>query len=174
MITDYTEYHRLYYYKRRAKMIAYLGVACAHCGSTDQLEFDHIDPALKSFDINENMTLNNPEVRAELDKCQLLCRPCHEAKTAAEHRAAGFTHGSIYGFMKVRCDCDECGAAKRAWNDERNARRRVASGEARRLPYGRSASHGEILMYRRGCKCVECKAANAAYARELKARKATA
>ena len=174
MITDYTEYHRLYYYKRRAKMIAYLGVACAHCGSTDRLEFDHVDPALKSFDISDNMTLNNPKVRAELDKCQLLCRPCHEAKTAAEHRAAGFTHGSIYGFMKVRCDCDECTSAKRAWNDERNARRRGTSGEARRLPYGRPASHGEILMYRRGCKCVECKAANAAYARELKARKTAA
>ena len=174
MITDYTEYHRLYYYKRRAKMIAYLGVSCAHCGSTDRLEFDHVDPALKSFDISDNMTLNNPEVRAELDKCQLLCRPCHEAKTAAEHRAAGFTHGSIYGFMKVRCDCDECTSSKRAWNDERNARRQAASGKGRRLPYGRPASHGEILMYRRGCKCVECKAANAAYARELKARKAAA
>ena len=172
MITDYTEYHRLYYYKRRDKMIAYLGVSCAHCGSTDRLEFDHIDPALKSFDISDNMTLNNPEVRAELDKCQLLCRPCHEVKTAAEN--TGITHGTRTGWMKSGCECDECYTSKRAWHDERNAKRREASGKAQRLPYGRPAEHGAILMYRRGCKCELCKAANTAYAQELKARKTAA
>ena len=172
MITDYTEYHRLYYYKRRAKMISYLGVACAHCGSTDQLEFDHIDPALKSFDISVNMTLNNPEVRAELDKCQLLCPPCHRAKTAMEN--TGIEHGTRTGWMKSGCKCAQCYASKRAWHDERNAKRRGTTGNSKRLPYGRPASHGEILMYRRGCKCVDCKAANAAYVRELKARKTAA
>ena len=178
MITDYTEYHRLYYYKRRAKMIAYFGVACAHCGSTDQLEFDHIDPALKSFNINENMTLSNPGVRAELDKCQLLCRPCHEAKTAAEHREAGFTHGSMYGWQKARCACADCSTAKRAWYDARNERLRAdhPRGNSRgpRLPYGRKASCGEYISYSRGCRCSECRAANATYTRELKARKAVA
>ena len=174
MITDYTEYHRLYYYKRRAKMIAYLGVACAHCGSTDRLEFDHIDPELKSFEIKQNMTLNNPEVRAELDKCQLLCRPCHEVKTAAEN--TGITHGTRTGWMRSKCRCEDCDTSRRAWYDERNAARRAEyeHTSAPRLPYGRPAEHGEILMYRRGCKCVECKAANAAYARELKARKTAA
>lgn len=172
MITDYTEYHRLYYYKRRAKMIAYLGIDCAHCGSQDGLQFDHVDPALKSFNIKDNMTLNNPDVRAELDKCQLLCRPCHEAKTAQEN--AGFTHGTLYGWMKAKCYCDTCHTARRAWHDARNAARREASGNRQRKPYGRPAEHGDILMYRRGCKCIECKTANAAYARELKARKIAA
>ena len=166
MITDYTEYHRLYYYKRRAKMIAYLGVACAHCGSTDQLEFDHIDPALKSFNINENMTLNNPEVRAELDKCQLLCRPCHEAKTAAEN--TGIEHGTRTGWRRSRCGCEDCSSAKRRWYDERNAQRRAVGGKGK---YGLPASHGEVLLYRRGCRCGECRAANAAHARYLRARK---
>ena len=40
----------------------------------------------------------------------------------------GFSHGTQYGWQKRRCGCPECAAAKRAWNDERNARRRKPGG----------------------------------------------
>lgn len=114
------EYHHT---KRRAPMIEYLGGKCVKCGVTEDLQFDHVDPSTKSFGIHQNMTLNNPIVRAELDKCQLLCRPHHEDKTAEEH--SGFTHGTIYAWMRMKCRCDVCRPVWRAWHDERNAKRRT-------------------------------------------------
>lgn len=167
-IRDYctTCYNRLYYSEvRRPKMIALLGDACVKCGSVDDLHFDHIDPALKSFNIKSNMSPNNPEVRAELAKCQLLCRSCHEAKTAREN--SGFRHGTLYGWMKKRCRCGSCEKARRDFNQARNTTRRGQNGS--RGEYGRPSTHGEQLHYRRGCRCAECRAANTAYARQLQA-----
>jgi hypothetical protein len=50
-------YHRSYYYKRRQKLYDFLGGKCVVCGATEDLEFDHIDPAQKSFDLKDNLTL---------------------------------------------------------------------------------------------------------------------
>lgn len=72
------------------------------------------------------MTLSNPLVREELDKCQLLCRDCHQLKTGKEN--SGYTHGTIYAWMKVKCKCDTCTQAKKAWNEDRNAKRRKVGG----------------------------------------------
>lgn len=124
------EYHRNYYRRRRQPMLDYLGGKCADCGSTEELQFDHIDPREKSFEIKANLTLNNPEVRAELDKCQLLCKPCHLRKSAKER--SGFTHGTMYAWMAKRCRCEVCFPAWRSWHDERNARRRKRGGVAER------------------------------------------
>jgi len=168
MATPMTEYHRNYYYVRRQKLIDHLGGACTICGATTDLHFDHIDPAEKSFDISRNVTLSNEAVRAELAKCQILCRTHHEEKTAREN--TGITHGTPTGWMRSRCKCDECSAARRAWNEARNAERRAQSGGRGRGAYGRPAEHGEILSYRRGCKCTECRSANASYARSLRDR----
>lgn len=126
MITDFAAYHREYYYKRRKKITDYLGGSCVECGATEDLHIDHIDPEQKSFNISRNVTLSNPAVLAELDKCQLLCREHHEAKTAREN--TGFEHGTVYGFMKMKCLCAPCRAKRRAWNDERNAARRKPGG----------------------------------------------
>lgn len=164
----WTEYHRLYHYKRRQKIIDHLGGECVVCGATTDLHFDHVDPAKKSFDIGRNITLSNPDVVAELAKCQLLCRTHHHEKTAKEN--SGFTHGTTYAWMTLRCRCDECQVTKRAWQDARNERRRNLSGAKPRKRYGRPAEHGEILSYRRGCRCTDCRAANAAYARSLASR----
>lgn len=120
-------YHRRYYHeKRRQPMIDYLGGECVRCGSTSDLQFDHRIPSEKSFDIRANMTLSNPLVREELDKCQLLCRDCHRSKTGEEN--SGYTHGTIYAWMKVKCKCDTCTQAKRVWNEDRNAKRRKVGG----------------------------------------------
>lgn len=165
MIEDWTEYHRLYHYKRRQKIWDYLGGKCVRCGATSNLEIDHIDRAQKSFNISRNMTLDNPGVRAELDKCQLLCEKHHWEKTAAEN--SGFTHGTVYAWMKRHCDCPECATAKRQWQDRKNERRRKDPSEpAGRGPYKTPAEHGEIRRYYRGCRCDKCRAANTARARE--------
>lgn len=164
----YTCYHRRYYHEKRKKPIYdYLGGRCVVCGATENLEVDHIDPEQKSFNITGNLTWNERLV-SELDKCQLLCSEHHLRKTLDQR--APFTHGTVYGFMKARCRCDECSARKRQWYDERNEARRKAGGN-KRGKYGRPAEHGEILMYRRGCKCDLCRAANAAYAKTLPRKK---
>lgn len=122
-----TEYHRNYYYKRRQRLIDYLGGKCVQCGSTTDLEFDHIDPSLKSFDIKRNHTLES--IKDELDKCQLLCSVCHRKKSAKENsdRQGGPTHGKDHAWRRLKCQCDLCLTAKRIWYDERNKRRRKSS-----------------------------------------------
>ncbi len=136
------------------------------CGTSDNLHFDHEIPEDKSFNISGNLTLSNDVVFAELYKCQLLCRTHHLEKTAKEN--SGFTHGTIYAWMRIKCPCELCEIAKRAWHDDRNAKRRKS--DSPKGPYGRISNHGEVLHYTRGCRCVLCRKANAEHARELRAK----
>lgn len=73
------------YHTRRAMAMERLGGKCAHCGTTENLEFDHIDRDTKSFPISKMWSVAEPRFLAELAKCQILCTPCHKAKTKA-HR----------------------------------------------------------------------------------------
>ena len=58
------------------------GKSCGNCGSTDKLELDHINPKTK---ISHNVWTWSEENRNnELKKCQVLCRRCHQIKTAKE------------------------------------------------------------------------------------------
>jgi rubredoxin len=162
----YTEeqraYHREYYRRRRQEVIDYLGGQCVRCGVRDELQFDHIDPALKSYELCHKLNLRTS--LEEIDKCQLLCKGHHLEKTAQEN--TGFAHGTIYAWMMKKCNCGECGIAKHLWLEARNASRRTLGGS--RGPYGRSAEHGSYLRYRRGCKCRLCKAANAEVVRNAR------
>lgn len=115
------EYHRAYWRKRRQKIIDFLGGECVECGEADFLEFDHIDPNDKSFDIKANVTLSNSEVYEELKKCQLLCKTCHQQKTAKEN--SGFTHGTTHGWMKAKCPCFDCIQKKYSDYDKKNSKR---------------------------------------------------
>lgn len=153
---DNREYHRDYYKKRRAAIVEYLGGHCAVCGSTEKLEVDHKDKAKKAFNISDNLTVNNIQVKTELDKCQLLCEKHHKEKTSKEN--SGFTHGTRYAWLKKKCRCDICLPAWRKWNDERNIKRR--SSNNKRGPYNLPAEHGTSKRYKRGCRCDECRAAN--------------
>lgn len=72
-----------YYHQRRAAIIEQLGGRCAVCGSTENLEIDHIHSDDKAFGVSEHITMSMSKVAAELTKCQLLCRSCHIKKTRA-------------------------------------------------------------------------------------------
>lgn len=182
-VTDWNEYHRRLYHVHRRRQMLYVTKGadpqCAYCGSVDDLEFDHIDPSQKSFNVGTRNSLNDPVVRAEFDKCQLLCRSCHEDKTASEN--TGFAHGSTTGFMRKKCECPECSEARRRWNDRRNAKRRadtvarMESGNGTadnvRGPYNRPSTHGDVLHYRRGCRCDLCREAKTKHERERRQAK---
>jgi len=71
--------HASAYYRRKnkKKALEYLGGQCAHCGSTDRMEFDHINHKEVDFRISQNLAASWKTLKKELDKCQLLCHTCH-------------------------------------------------------------------------------------------------
>lgn len=92
------------YHERRAEAIASLGGQCAVCGAAEDLEIDHIDPALKSFDISKLWSVSKVRFRAELVKCQVLCKPHHIEKTRREQSV---DHGGGAS-GKRNCKCRPC------------------------------------------------------------------
>lgn len=114
------EYHRKYYQIRRQRIIHYLGGHCVRCGSRENLEIDHKNRQEKSFSISTRLSLC--KIVEELEKCQLLCQLCHREKTRSERDK--FSHGTLYGWMKKKCPCDECQTAKHKWHNRRNLARR--------------------------------------------------
>ena len=70
---------KLRYEERKKVLVDMLGGKCVLCGSTEDLQFDHIDPKTKSFHITPQNSFKKNE--PEMKKCQLLCFPCHLNKT---------------------------------------------------------------------------------------------
>lgn len=125
------EYLRKRYAQQRASFLDYLGGRCAVCNTTEDLQIDHVDPTQKEFPVSRLWARRDlPKAYTELDKCQLLCEAHHIEKTTSEHKNGTIkhppiTHGTIYAWMKAKCDCEVCLKAKKQWHDERNARRRA-------------------------------------------------
>ena len=62
---------------------------CAHCGCQYELynmQFDHINPANKLFNISQLKSRKLNILLAELDKCQVLCALCHRRKSIIEQQ----------------------------------------------------------------------------------------
>ena len=69
----------------KVKAVEYKGGKCERCGYdkyVGALQFHHLDPAEKDFGIgHRGYTASWDKVKAELDKCAILCANCH----AEEH-----------------------------------------------------------------------------------------
>ena len=78
------EQRRAHRDKRRAYCLEYLGGKCVKCGTIHNLQFDHIKREGKKYEITRKLTNKFDNIKEELDKCQLLCAPCHLEKTASE------------------------------------------------------------------------------------------
>lgn len=61
--------------------LTYKGKKCARCGYNnciEALDFHHIDPTQKDFNLSDrNLILDWEVIKLELDKCILLCANCH-------------------------------------------------------------------------------------------------
>lgn len=74
--------------RRKLKLLAveHKGGKCEKCGYNRciaALEFHHPDPGEKDFQLSQSHVLGWVEIRAEIDKCLLLCANCHR-ETHAE------------------------------------------------------------------------------------------
>ena len=78
---EYTKAHR---YEKKELCLEYLGGKCVKCGTTHNLQFDHIKREGKKYNIAGRLTNDFTILKEELDKCQLLCYDCHLEKTAKE------------------------------------------------------------------------------------------
>lgn len=76
-----TEYHRNRRQRRKKELLEYKGGKCQIC-SYDKywgaLEFHHTDPSKKDFEIGDGCRKSLEKLKAEIDKCILVCSNCHK------------------------------------------------------------------------------------------------
>ncbi len=98
------------------------GNVCSLCGSSEQLEFHHVNQADKSFTIGSKMlSLSDAKIQAELEKCQLICSLCHR-----QQHASSAPCGTAQRYWRG-CRCKPCVLAyneyqkeyKRTWRIKR-------------------------------------------------------
>jgi hypothetical protein len=115
------EYMKEYRQRRLDEAVERLGGRCVVCGTTDGLEFDHVDPATKVREI-ASIWQNAARFWAEVSKCQLLCRMHHLEKTNAERKST-LKHGTPSCYRQLKCRCEPCrlaqSAYKKAWRASR-------------------------------------------------------
>ena len=83
--------HRKSSRKRRKKFSDYiralkLKAGCAICGYNEHacaVEFDHIDPSQKLFNVASGKDHSWSDFLAEIAKCRILCANCHAVETHA-------------------------------------------------------------------------------------------
>lgn len=110
-------YIRLRNQRLRIKAIELLGGKCVICGTTKNLEFDHIIRGTREFTIATGLRLSWARILKELEKCQLLCHKHHLEKTNRERlewqRRA--EHGTPSMYSNQGCRCDDCTTAWRQY-----------------------------------------------------------
>lgn len=116
------EHHRKRVAKNRAQAIAERGGHCLNCGSTLNLEFHHRDRKQKENHRIWSWTVERR--KAELAKCDLLCRTCHQKETAREkaEERAKHLHGTLASYKSNGCRCENCRTANADYEHSRRLR----------------------------------------------------
>lgn len=97
--------------ERKTYFLDLLGGKCVCCGSTESLQFDHIDPETKNFNISSKLDHNFESLEQEVMLCQLLCASCHGKKTRKDNGFKGYEHGTQSMYNNLGCRCTDCRAA---------------------------------------------------------------
>jgi 5-methylcytosine-specific restriction endonuclease McrA len=120
--THYNEYMKEYmlarYYRRQAEWREKLGGKCDVCGTTENLEFDHLVASDKALEIAKILTSgSNDKLAREMAKCHLLCKDHHLEKSIASGDINNVEHGGgLTG--KKNCRCKLCAPLKNAYARE--------------------------------------------------------
>lgn len=100
---------------RRTLLIDLLGGSCVNCGTTDNIEFDHVFREEMQFRIGTALLMRLDKLLKELQKCQLLCHKCHVQKTNTEYtRKKTVVHGSPSTYSNNACRCQHC---RKSWSE---------------------------------------------------------
>lgn len=78
-------------FRLRKAAIKYLGGKCQGCGWIGHqagYDFHHIDPSQKDFEIATMANKKWEVIKAELDKCKLLCAICHRLEHSSKEDEA--------------------------------------------------------------------------------------
>lgn len=78
--------------ERKQKCVDYKGGKCMICGYNKYigaLDFHHIDPTKKEFNISNLRTYSWEMLKVELDKCICVCKNCHAETHAGLHEMVG-------------------------------------------------------------------------------------
>lgn len=116
-------YNRDRYWRLKAEAYERLGGKCAKCGTTENLEIDHIDRRTKSVNVTRFCSMSREKFLAELPLCQLLCEEHHREKTSAEQSVPH--GGGLTG--KKNCRCELCAPLKNAYSRELKRKKRQGS-----------------------------------------------
>lgn len=117
-------HHSKHYAEHKARIFEVLGDECAGCGTSESLTVDHIDRSTKLFNPSR-WGHSWDECLLELAKCQPLCVPCHQAKSAEERTMANMPHG-LSRYVQRKCRCAICRASSAKYARERRARLRCS------------------------------------------------
>ena len=116
-----SEYDLARYHSRREGFVARLGGKCVDCDGSEDLEFDHVDPKTKSFNVGEIILHGDDKVLAEMTKCVLRCKSCHKVRSDVQQSVG---HGG--GLTGVKnCRCELCGPLKNQYMRDLRAKRKM-------------------------------------------------
>jgi hypothetical protein len=122
---DMREYKRNWVAARRGEWMA--DKSCVVCGTTKDLEVDHIDPTQKVAHRIWSWAIERRN--AELAKCQVLCKAHHLEKTLAQRPKP--EHGTVsrYSSKVHKCRCDLCRKANAERGALNKAKKKLAEQE---------------------------------------------
>jgi len=115
--------------ERRVKLIEMSGGCCRVCGSTEGLEFNHIDRSNKNFVLSgKGLDKAWTKILEEHAKCELLCSQHHKDYTQKQWANGELTawnkglhgdyqHGSPRTYHDLKCRCEKCKLAKRMYRE---------------------------------------------------------
>jgi hypothetical protein len=119
--TKQKEYQRKWIADRRAQF--FIDKSCVVCGSTDQLELDHIDPTTKIS--NSIWSWSQKRQDDEIAKCQVLCHDHHVEKTWTKDGRHRVQHGSETMYARFKCRCELCCLARKLYKKNLRAKRKA-------------------------------------------------
>ena len=104
---------KVVYWRIRTKMrlIDYKGGQCQRCGYNKPIpgayDFHHRDPEQKDFGIS-GKTKSFESLKAEVDKCDLLCRTCHAEVHHEIVEKRRIEHGLPHLQVMLTCANENC------------------------------------------------------------------
>tara|TARA_B100001250_G_scaffold247601_1_gene212856 strand:- start:896 stop:1246 length:351 start_codon:yes stop_codon:yes gene_type:complete len=75
----YKHDNQVWFKKTKLKDVSKGCSCCGYMGHPDEFDYHHRDPSTKILAVSDMLgTYGRPKVIAEMAKCDIVCKPCHE------------------------------------------------------------------------------------------------